>query len=616
MRIARSFRPLVFAPSSRRPRHGAHRPVTPPTPAIVTQQAVSPLPRWALLLLCSAYVVPGFVGREPWKSADITAFGYMLALARGQTPWFGPLLGGMPPESESLLPYWLGAWALQLAPPWLSAELAARIPFAALLLVTLLATWYGTYYLARSPGAQPVAFAFGGEANPPDYARAMADGALLALIACLGLAQLSHEMSSHLAQLGCVALLFFALAAMPHRRWASALALVLGMFGLTLSGAPALAALLGVGSMVLVLHAPGDQSGRRLRWVLALAAVTLAAALLAWGLHCWRWRIVSADAVGKEWQSLARLLLWFGWPAWPLALWTVWRWRRQILSRQGHRHLLLPLWFCALSLAAAITTRPADRALLPGLPALAALAAFALPTLRRSVGALIDWFTLLFFSASALAIWVIWIAMQTGFPAKPAANVAKLAPDFVPQFSALALAPALAATALWCLLVWWRAARDRAPIWKSLVLPASGATLGWLLLMTLWLPLLDHARSYGPQVRSVVAALGPAPGCIETLGLHRGQVAALQYHGRLALQPAGGADACQWLLADGAAWPVSGRMVDAGLWEFEAILPRPTDNNDHLLLFHRLAAARGTDGPRGSEGADEPDGPDGPPRGR
>src|SRR6218665_7152 len=181
--------------------------------------------------------------------------------------------------------------------------------------------------------------------------------------------------------------------------------------------------------------------------------------------------------------------------------------------------------------------RPAARPLLPGLPALAALAPFALPTLRRSVGALIDWFTLLFFSASALAIWVIWIAMQTGFPAKPAANVAKLAPDFVPQFSALALAPALAATALWCLLVWWRAARDRAPIWKSLVLPASGATLGWLLLMTLWLPLLDHARSYGPQVRSVVAALGPAPGCIQTLGLHRGQVAALQYHDRLALQP-------------------------------------------------------------------------------
>src|SRR6218665_2976890 len=118
-RIARSFRPLVFAPSSRRPRHGAHRPVTPPTPAIVTQQAVSPLPRCPLLFVCSCFGVPVWVGLEPWKSADITAFGYMLALARGQTPWFGPLLGGMPPESESLLRYWLGAWALHLAPPWL-----------------------------------------------------------------------------------------------------------------------------------------------------------------------------------------------------------------------------------------------------------------------------------------------------------------------------------------------------------------------------------------------------------------------------------------------------------------------------------------------------------------
>ncbi|MFM2328534.1 MAG: hypothetical protein RLZZ494_637, partial [Pseudomonadota bacterium] len=227
--------------------------MTPPTPAIVTQNAVSPLPRWALLLLCIAYVVPGFVGRDPWKNADVTAFGYMLELAQGRTPWLSPLLGGMPPETEGLLPYWLGAWAMQMAPGWLSPEMAARMPFIALLVITLMATWYGVYYLARSPGAQPVAFAFGGEASPLDYARAIADGALLALIACLGLAQLSHEVTSYLAQLGCTALLFFAVAAMPHRTVAPAVALVLGMAGLTLSGAPALTALLGMGGAVLVL---------------------------------------------------------------------------------------------------------------------------------------------------------------------------------------------------------------------------------------------------------------------------------------------------------------------------------------------------------------------------
>lgn len=566
--------------------------MNPPTPAIVTQNAVSPLPRWALVLLCIAYVVPGFVGRDPWKSADVTAFGYMLELAHGRTPWLSPLLGGMPPETEGLLPYWLGAWAIQLAPQWVSAEIAVRLPFALLLVITLIATWYAVYYLARSPGAQPVAFAFGGEANPPDYARAIADGGLLALIACLGLAQLSHEVTSYLVQLSCTALIFFAVAAMPHRTVAPAVALAAGMVGLTLAGAPALAALLGLGSMVVVVYAPGSQTDHRLRWALALGAITLAAALIAWGLDLWRWRIVDSGSGGKEWQSLARLLLWFGWPAWPLALWTLWRWRKQIISRQGHRHLLLPLWFSAVSIAATITTQPADRALLLGLPALAALAAFALPTLRRSVGALIDWFTLLFFTVSALAIWVIWIAMQTGVPAKPAANVAKLAPGFVPQFSALALVVALAATVGWCSLVWWRAARNRAPIWKSLVLPASGAALGWLLLMTLWLPLLDYARSYRPQVRSVMAALGPSPGCVQTVGLNRAQVAALQYHGGLSLQRAGLQDECDWLVADIASWPPSERMVNVARWEARATIPRPTDKNDHLLVFHRAGPAR------------------------
>jgi 4-amino-4-deoxy-L-arabinose transferase-like glycosyltransferase len=564
--------------------------VTLPTPAIVTRDAASPLPRWALALLCIAYVVPGFLGRDPWKSADVTAFGYMLELAAGRTPWLNPLLGGMAPSTEGLLPYWLGAWAMQLGPSWVPSEVAVRLPFAALLAITLMATWYGVYYLARSPGAQPVAFAFGGEAAPTDYARAIADGALLALIACLGLAQLSHETTSYLVQLSCTALLFFGVSAIPHRTVAPVVALVAGALGLTLAGAPALAALLGLGSMVLVMWAPGGSTDRRLRWSLLLAAVTLVAAFIAVKLDLWRWRIDSSG--GKEWQSLARLLLWFGWPAWPLALWTLWRWRQQIFNRQGHRHLLVPLWFAAVSIAATLTTEPADRALLLGLPALAALAAFALPTLRRSVGALIDWFTLLFFTVSALAIWVIWIAMQTGFPAKPAANVTKLAPGFVPEFSVLALVVALAATASWCALVWWRASRSRAPIWKSLVLPAGGAVLGWVLLMTLWLPLLDYARSYAPQVRAVAAEMGGAPGCVQTVGLNRAQVAALQYHGQLSLQRAGLQDECNWLIADIASWPASERMVNPARWEHVATVARPTDKNDHLLLFRRIGSER------------------------
>ena len=46
-----------------------------PNPALVSQREAAPLPRLALLILSAAYVLPGLFGRDPWKSADITAFG-------------------------------------------------------------------------------------------------------------------------------------------------------------------------------------------------------------------------------------------------------------------------------------------------------------------------------------------------------------------------------------------------------------------------------------------------------------------------------------------------------------------------------------------------------------
>lgn len=555
------------------------------------QSAVRTLPRWALLLLCVAYVVPGFVGRDPWKNSDVSAFGYMQELALGRTPWLAPLLAGQPPDTEGLLPYWLGAWALQAFTPWLSPEMASRLPFALMLVLTLVATWYSAYYLARSPGAQPVAFAFGGEAKPTDYARAMADAGLLALFASLGLAQFSHEITSYLTQLTCSTLVFFAAAALPYRKVGPLLAAVFGLFGLVLSGAPALAALLGLGGAALVLWSASDTPRPRAPWAFALLGVTLLSALLAWKLDLWRWRIVDAEG-GKEWQSLMRLLLWFSWPTWPLALWTLWRWRRQLASRELHRHLLLPLWFASVAIAATLTTQPADRALLLGLPALATLAAFALPTLSRSISALIDWFTLIFFSASAITIWVIWLSVHTGVPAKPAANVAKLAPGFVPSFSVLAFIAALAATAAWCALVWWRASRNRAAIWKSLVLPAGGAVLGWLLLMTLWLPLLDYGRSYGPQMRSVAQTLGADAGCVTTYGLSRGQIAALIHQGGVDVAPGQNAPRCNWLVADATVEPPVMSVLPQGEWTQVANILRPTDKNDRLLVLRRAKPVR------------------------
>ncbi|ATA55134.1 hypothetical protein CKY39_19395 [Variovorax boronicumulans] len=570
-----------------------------PTPAIVAQNAVRRLPRVALLLLCAAYLLPGLLGRGPWKSADITAFGYMAELARsteGIARWFDPLLLGMRPETPALIPYWIGAWAIQLAPSWVNPDLAVRFVFALMLWGTFTATWYAVYYLARTPRAQPVAFAFGGEARPTDYARAIADGGLLALIASLGLAQLGHETTPALAQLYFASHLFYGVAALPYRRVGPVIALAVGTLGMTLSGGPTVGLALAIGSAVYMAYerhqrairaaegySDDESPGFTLGALLTMAGITVLAAALVFGLGLAQWKITLGHSLLSDVRSQAKLLLWFTWPVWPLAIWTLWRWRRQWLER----HVALPLWFALVPLAATWTTDFSDRSLLLALPAFATLAAFALPTFRRSAAALIDWFNVLFFSGLAVLGWMYWIAMLTGAPRKPAASVARLVPGFVAEFSPVAFVLALAATLAWCWLVRWRTGRHRAALWKTLVLPAGGTALCWMLLMTLWLPSIDYARSYVPQVRAVTERIGH-PRCVAELALSRPHVAALRHHGNLNLQPLLLGNDCPWLLVSPDTIERLHTIIPLEQWRFSGTLRRPSSPADDLLLYEKI----------------------------
>jgi 4-amino-4-deoxy-L-arabinose transferase-like glycosyltransferase len=566
--------------------------VNQPNPAIVAQAAARRLPRGALLLFCLAYLLPGFIGRDAWKSVDISTLGFVSELAQGSAAWLQPTLMGLAPENPALLPYWLGAWAMQWCPPWIASDFFVRLPFALLLALGMVATWYGTYYLARSPRAQPVAFAFGGEALPKDYARAMADGALLALIACLGLAQIGHETTPALAQLGFSGLLFYALSTLPYHPRTALAAAGIGVLGLALSGAPTLALLFLTGGALIHLldhdaqAEPGAQDPHKPLTAALLLATGLFSAWLCLRLNLWRWKVEIPQASWAELNGAVQLLIWFTWPAWPLALWTVWRWRRQLFSRHVSRHLALPVWFVLVTLGSTLTTGSPDRTLLLGLPALAALAAFALPTLKRQVAALIDWFTLIFFSGCGFTIWVVWIAMQTGYPSQPAANVERLAPGFVPQFSTLAFAVAIAATLVWAWLVRWRVGRHRAAIWKSLVLPAGGAALCWMLLMTLWMPLLNYTQSYNALVAHTLQRMEPT-GCVETLGLGPAKTAAFQVYGQLQLKPMQARAYCPWLMVEPGEDMATLHRVDNTQWDLLAQLHQPSDGNESVLVFKR-----------------------------
>ena len=539
------------------------------------------MPRVALLLLCAAYVLPGLFGRDPWKAADISAFGYMLSIAQGQSPWWAPTVGGLPPES-ALLPYWLGAGFIKLLGPWLGAPLAARIPFALLLGLVLVLTWYSAYHLARTEAAQPLPLAFGGEASGVDYARAIADGALLGLIATLGLLQLGHETTPELVQLTAAALFLFALASSPFRGLASRLAALVSLPVLVASGAPSLAVGLGLVGWVASRWSSYAPVRRFAWWVVGSL---LLSAVLAMSMNAWVWRIVAYTSLPQV-GSLLRLLLWFTWPTWPLALWTLWRWRRQLQSR----HLSVPSGCAAVGLLACIAMGASDRALMLALPALAVLAAFALPTLQRATAAAIDWFSVFFFSGAAVALWVLYAALQTGVPAKPAANVARLAPGYESTFSALALGLALLGSLAWIWLVRWRTGRSRHPLWKSLVLPASGVALCWLLVMTLMLPLLDYARSYRVQIERIARHV-PRDACVVTRGLPRAQLAALHYFGGIRADATASLETtrCNYLLVLETRGRPRGKWPG---WEWVATERRPTDRDEATAIFRRSAIER------------------------
>lgn len=558
-----------------------------PSPALVTAQAVRRLPRWVPWLLVVAYVLPGFVGRDPWRGADLTAFAVMLDMRDGG-PWLQPQVLGEAVRPLAWLPYWLGAAAMRLLP--LPPVWSAQLPFIALLGLTLACTWYATYRLARQPAAQPLPPAFGEAVRPVDYARALADGALLALVATLGLAMLAHETTAAAVQLAAVALLGWA----GTRGWpisgeadaaspaaTGVLAAWAAAWMLALSGAPLLALLLPLALGLWWWRTDVAPRAAALAALAGPAALGVAALLAAQagGAAALPWPRGFDVLRGEAWRSLGRLLAWFVWPSALLALLALWRWRRHL----GQPHVGWPLTLAALTLLAAIADEGDDRALLLTLPALATLAAWVLPTLRGSLAAAVDWFALLFYTGAAAIVWTIWVAMMTGVPPKPAANVARLVPGFQPTLELLALAPAAAATLAWLGLLVWRVGRHAPALWKGLVLSAAGLTLNWLLLMTLWLPLLNWGLGLRP-ISERIAALVPPGACVAVTGLTAGDLGALRHHGGLSLRrlhdPTG--PRCPLLLAGPRA-----RLTDLEGWRLRADIPRLRAGRERWQLYER-----------------------------
>ncbi|MEA3100086.1 ArnT family glycosyltransferase, partial [Caballeronia mineralivorans] len=305
----------------------------------LTASATSALPRWMLLAICIIYASFGLFGRDPWKNEDAAGFGVMWTMANGSVKdWLLPNLVGKALTADGPFVYWFGAGFIRLLSPWVDASNASRVVTALLFCIACAFIWYTAYLLGRRDEAQPFKYAFGGEPEPRDYGRTLADGALLILLACFGLAERGHETTPELAQFAGTAMLLYGLVRSCDKPVQGALVwgAAIGFVGLSSSPVLVLALLLCTLAMTVIV--------REVRpYHLLTIGVPIAVIMIGawvwtllhfypddgeWWLRQW-WRNSFDSFSGSPILALSyafKNLPLFTWPAWPLAIWTFVSW--------------------------------------------------------------------------------------------------------------------------------------------------------------------------------------------------------------------------------------------------------------------------------------------------
>jgi 4-amino-4-deoxy-L-arabinose transferase-like glycosyltransferase len=569
-------------------------------PVRLPAAATNALPRWAIFALCLLYILPGLIGRDPWKGDDAASFGIMWTMAHGDLhDWLWPHIVGMPMPDEGPLAFWLGAICIHLFGSILGEPTAARVSTGLFFMLGAVSVWYTTYLLGRRPEAQPLKLAFGGQPEPNDFGRTLADGALLIYLGSLGLLVRSHETSSETLQISLVAYALYTSARLfevPARRGALKLGVILGLLTLT-RGWVLPSALLGC-LMILSFYRKDKQY--RLLLIFSLPAALLIAAIWivsvivihpfdsspypAWML--WNYRQIGLPTINSI-SYFFKYGIWFAWPAWPFAAWAIYAWRKQ----EKALHIALPVTFLiCFTILALINNYQEEGILLPILPAFAILAAFGLPTMKRSAINSVDWFAVMVMTGVAAIIWLGWIAEQTGWPPSTAKKVLSWSPDFVPEFNLLTFLIALLGSIAWFRLVYWRISRQPTVLWRAVVLSSGGVILCWLLLMTLWLPLINQRISYADVASQIAEKVATPYRCIDS-NVGASQRASFAYFGKIRFAGFSDRD-CDLLLIQSSRFALTEttsflNREFPGDWQLEWEGHRAYDNDELFSLYRK-----------------------------
>ncbi len=525
-----------------------------------------------LAVLFLAWMLPGTVGRDPWKADEPYTFGIVSHILQ-TGDWIVPNVAGVPFLEKPPLYFISAAISARVLSPFFALHDAIRLVNIGWMLLTMLFLALAVKEIAGKDAAW----------NAP-----------VLLMSCLILQVTAHKMITDVALLCGLAIGLYGLAA--SRRlpaWGGFWAGTGAGVGFMAKGMLA-PGILGVTALALpVLFA--DWRSRRYGKALAVAAlaslpwVTLwPAALylrsreyfleLFWYQNFGRFvgfaRIVKPDS---HWYYLLNLP-WHGLPVLPLAGWALWKtrweWRRNPLYQ-------LPLVAYAVSLGVlSMSASNRDLYALPTILPLTVIAAAGSGQVSDRARSLIDKVSIVLFGILGVALWAALLAYITGNTA-----LVKLLPSQTLHYRALdvrLLAAAVLITVLWLIVV-ARTARQGGPLLFSWT---AGMMLVWGLAMTLWLPWLEASASYRGIFSSLRSGLPANYRCIASFDMGESERAMIEYYAGVQVRPIdwSGEERCDLLLValDRDRIDTSSQPSWTVLWEGRRPEDRP---KEHYTLF-------------------------------
>ena len=539
---------------------------------IIFDGTSTPVKTALFVILCAAWLLPGLIGHDPWKTEAAT-FGVIYSMLQNGN-WLMPTVAGAANNDYPPLYYWVAAVTAKIFSPLLPLHDGARLASGLFMAITL---WY-THKTAKRL-----------------FDERAGRISVVLLIGSIGIFLRGHEMNPELGGLAGMAIAFYGMTRIRSETIKGGITTGVGT-GIVAMSVGIIAALAIPFIVIALVAVLGEWKNRLFQRGVGVALLVslpfmllFPVALLLQGAISpltWTEAILGAPFLNAATRTLIeplyfiRNLAWYGLPAIPFAIWLWWKDRQKIRDRF---ELALPLVaFLTLLFWLSFLREANDAVGLVLLLPLVWAAACVMDRLPRGVASFMDWFSLLFFGLLAVGIWLYWTAAVTGWPEAAARNMARQAPYFEFSINWISLGFALVLTIVWIYAL-MRAHRNSR---RAVINWTAGITLVWMLANMLGLPAVNHILSYRGTAAVISKQLPTTRNCVAAVSLGEPQRAMLDYFAQLRFVPIdlNAATTCDWLLTQGS--KENQPKVEA-LWNLTWEGSRPGDNAERFRLYRR-----------------------------